>query len=107
LRGTYFADYYSDFDAATLNGENSGRESWKIPAYQLFDLHCGYKFKIANKYNLDVKLSILNLLNEIYISDANNNDGYATNPSYDFDAKSASVFFGLGRRINASIRFRF
>ena len=21
LRGTYFADYYSDFDAATLNGE--------------------------------------------------------------------------------------
>ena len=66
-----------------------------------------YKFQIVNKYKLDVKLSILNLLNEIYISDANNNDGYATNPSYDFDAKSASVFFGLGRRINASIRFRF
>ena len=49
----------------------------------------------------------LNLLNKIYISDANNNDGYATNPSYDFDAKSASVFFGLGRRMSLSARIRF
>ena len=106
LRGTYFSDYYSDFDAATLIGENSGRESWKIPSYELFDLHCGYKLKLSNKYNLDVKLSVLNLLDKTYISDANNNDAYATNFN-DFDAKSASVFFGLGRRINASIRLRF
>ena len=107
LRGTYFADYYSDFDAATLNGENAGRESWMIPSYMLIDMHCGYKFKLSQRYNLDIKLSILNLLDKMYISDANNNDGYATNPSYDFDAKSASVFFGLGRRLNISVRFRF
>ena len=107
LRGTYFSDYYSDFDASTLNGENSGRESWVIPAYQLIDLHCGYKFKLSNNHNLDIKLSVLNLLDKIYISDANNNDGYATNPSYDFDAKSASVFFGLGRRMSLSLRLRF
>ena len=36
VRGTHFDDYYSDFDAATLSGDNSGRESWKIPSYQLF-----------------------------------------------------------------------
>ena len=107
LRGTYFADYYSDFDASTLNGDNSGRESWVIPSYQLIDMHCGYKFKLSDNYNLDIKLSVLNLLDKIYISDANNNDGYATNPSYDFDAKSASVFFGLGRRMNLSLRIRF
>ena len=106
LRGTYFADYYSDFDAATLNGENSGRESWVIPSYKLIDMHCGYKFKLSDNYNLDVKLSVLNLFDEIYISDANNNDGFAGNTS-DFDAKSASVFFGLGRRLNLSARLKF
>ena len=107
LRGTYFADYYSDFDAATLSGENSGRESWVIPAYQLIDLHCGYKFKLSDNHKLDIKLSVLNLLDEMYISDAQNNDAF-NSPSYsDFDAKSASVFFGLGRRMNLSAKFSF
>ena len=106
LRGTYFADYYSDFDAATLSGENSGRESWMIPSYQLIDLHCGYKFKISNNHKLDIKLSVLNLLDEMYISDAKNNDGFSSSYS-DFDAKSASVFFGLGRRLNLSARLNF
>ncbi|MDC0204323.1 TonB-dependent receptor [Flavobacteriales bacterium] len=106
LRGTYFANYYSDFDAGTLKGENSGRESWGIPAYQIFDLHTGYKFKLSDKNKLDVRLSILNLLDEMYISDATNNDEYSSNNT-DFDAKSASVFFGLGRRLNLSVKFSF
>jgi outer membrane receptor protein involved in Fe transport len=55
---------------------------------------------------MDIKLSILNLFDEIYISDAQNNDPY--NASYqDFDAKSAGVFFGLGRRFSLSARFNF
>ena len=49
---------------------------------------------------------ILNLFDEMYISDAQNNDKY--NASYhDFDAKSAGVFFGLGRRFNLSAKFNF
>ena len=107
LRRTYFDNYYSDFDAGTLNGENSGRESWVIPAYQIFDLHAGYKFKLSDKNKLDIRLSVLNLLDEMYISDAKNNDPYNTLEQYDFDAKSASVFFGLGRRFNLSGKFSF
>jgi len=42
----------------------------------------------------------------MYISDAKNNDSYSSIYS-DFDAKSASVFFGLGRRLNLSARFSF
>ena len=50
--------------------------------------------------------SYSNLLDEMYISDAQNNDPY--NASYqDFDAKSAGVFFGLGRRFNLSAQFTF
>ena len=106
FRSTFFDNYYADFDPLSLNGENSGRESWKIPAYNLIDLHAGYKFKISKKTKMDIKLSILNLFDEIYISDAQNNDPY--NASYqDFDAKSAGVFFGLGRRINLSAKFTF
>lgn len=106
FRSTYFDNYYADFDPLSLNGTNAGRESWKIPSYNLIDLHAGYKFKISQKTKMDIKLSILNLFDEIYISDAQNNDPY--NASYqDFDAKSAGVFFGLGRRINLSAKFTF
>jgi outer membrane cobalamin receptor len=106
LRGTHFADYYSDFDPLSLYGENGGRESWVIPSYQLIDLHAGYKFKIFDDKKLDIKFSVLNLLNEVYISDAQNNDPYNASSS-DFDAKSAGVFFGLGRRFSLSAKFSF
>ena len=101
IRGTYFDNYYSDFDPLSLNGDNAQRESWKIPAYSLFDLHMGYKLKLNTKNKLNLRFSILNLLNNNYISDAQNNDPYNAN-FQDFDAKSAGVFFGLGRRFNVS-----
>ena len=106
LRVTYFDKNYSDFDPLSLYQANAGRESWKIPAYQLIDLHCGKKIKLLNGNKIDVKLSILNLLDELYISDAQNNDSYNTNYQ-DFDAKSAGVFFGLGRRSNVSLKMNF
>jgi len=106
IRGTYFDNYYSDFDPLSLNGVNARRESWKIPSYALFDLHCGYKIKLSKKNKLNLRLSILNLFDEMYISDAQNNDPYNANYQ-DFDAKSAGVYFGLGRRLNLSATFNF
>ena len=106
IRGTLFDNYYSDFDPLSLNGENARMESWKIPSYTLFDLHCGYKIKLSPKHKLNLRFSILNLLDEIYISDAQNNDPYNANHQ-DFDAKSAGVFFGLGRRFNLSATINF
>ena len=106
IRGTHFDDYYSDFDPISLSGGNAGRESWKIPSYQLLDLHAGYKIKLSKENKLDLRLSIINLLDKIYISDAQNNDPYNSNYA-DFDAKSAGVFFGLGRRINISAKINF
>ena len=106
LRLTHFDNYYSDFDPLSLNGSNAGRDSWKIPAYNLIDLHAGYKFKITEKNKIALKFSILNLLDEMYISDAQNNDPYNAS-TQDFDAKSAGVFFGLGRRFNLSAQFTF
>jgi len=106
IRGTYFDNYYSDFDPLSLNGVNARRESWIIPSYALFDLHCGYKIKLSKKNKLNLRFSILNLFDEMYISDAQNNDPYNANYQ-DFDAKSAGVYFGLGRRLNLSATFNF
>ena len=106
LRATYFDDYYSDFDPLSLNGNNAGRESWKIPEYSLLDLHAGYTINLYKETKLSIKISVLNLLNTVYISDAQNNDPY--NASFqDFDAKSAGVFFGLGRRFNITAKINF
>ena len=107
LRYTFFDDYFADFDPISLGGENGGRDSWQIPSYDLFDLHCGYNFKLNQKNKLSLRLSILNLFDKIYISDAQNNDPYNDVSYQDFDAKSASVFFGLGRRFTMSARLNF
>jgi outer membrane receptor protein involved in Fe transport len=108
---TYFGKYYSEFDPLDLNPERNPwafdedgnpRQSWEIPGYFLIDLHAGYGFNIS-KVKLNLRGSVLNLLNTAYISDANNNDKYSGQGYNDFDAKSAAVFFGLGRRFNLSL----
>lgn len=103
LRGTYFAKYYADFQPENLQGAYAQRESWKMPNYFMADLSGGYSFKIQKKYHLSWRFNVLNLFDAVYLSDAtNNNSGYN-----DFDAKSATVFFGMGRRWNTSIEFNF
>jgi hypothetical protein len=110
---TYFDRYFSSFDPESLNGEPNSldengdpKDSWKIPAYYLIDLHAGYGFKIKDlRYSL--RLSVLNVLNNEYISDATNNDTYNSPAFNNFDAKSASVFYGLGRRYTASFQITF
>ena len=62
------------------------------------------EIRVINK--LSLKFSILNMFDELYISDAQNND--SNNSAYqDFDAKSAGVFIGYGRRYSLSARFTF
>ena len=107
LRGTYFDRYYADFDPLTLNGSNAGRDSWQIPDYMLFDLHGGYRFNFGEQ-SLSLRGSVLNLFDLQYISDAQNNDGNVLSiNSNDFNANSAGVFFGQGRRFNISITYAF
>jgi len=116
-RFTIFSRHYADFDPFSLNGENEGRQSWQIPTYGLLDLHAGYNFNV-NETNMDVRLSAFNILNTIYLSNAQNNDAYGewyfTDPDRtyafsenNFDAGSASVYMGYGFRTNLSIRIRF
>ncbi len=110
---TYFSNYYADFDPITLDGtsnsldaDGNSKDSWKIPNYFLVDLHAGYHIKFK-KIKIDIRASILNALDKEYISDARNNDQYTGQTTDSFDAQSAAVFFGLGRRFNTSVKFTF
>ena len=73
-----------------------------MPNYFLMDLHAGYGFNIIRS-RVDLRFSLLNVLNTFYISDAQNNDSF-TQSYNDFDAKSASVFVGMPTRYALSLK---
>jgi hypothetical protein len=104
---TYFDRYYSEFNPEESTDElGNPVESWKIPAYNLVDFHTGYRFKLnrLDKFAFTIKLNVLNVLNEKYISDALNNDTYIQRTFNTFDARSASVFMGAGTQFIASLK---
>lgn len=105
-RWTYFDKFYSNFNPEDLVGINAGRDSWRVPAYSLVDFHAGYRFKFKG-VSFNARGSIFNLLDAKYISDARNNDPFAGVPGQNFDAASATVFFGMGRRFNISLTANF
>jgi hypothetical protein len=106
VRFVHFSNQYANFDPFDLTGDNKGRESWKMPAYGMTELHAGYRFKL-DKIRMDLRASIINVFDIVYLSDAQNNDSFLPNPSSNFDANSASVFFGQGRRYNISLQINF
>lgn len=99
---TYFDNHFAEFQPLDLEGENGGRQSWKMPAYYLFDVHAGWTIKLK-KMDVSLRASVLNVLDITYISDADNN---ATS-SQTFDATGAKVFFGQGRRWTATVGVKF
>lgn len=111
LRQTYFGKYFSNFTPeATTNEAGEVQDSWIIPNFNLFDLHAGYSFRIPaiEKTRFNLRFSLLNILDTKYIWDATNNDSFSPYSEFqDFDAKSATVFFGMGRRFTTSLRITF
>jgi hypothetical protein len=114
---TYFAKFYSEFDPISLdpnksdnknafNEDGTPKQSWRIPNYYLVDAFAGYHFKIK-KLNFDLRFAVYNLLDATYISDAQNNDSYGDQVWNDSEARSATVFFGMGRRFTTSLAMRF
>ena len=48
VRGTYFDDYYSDFDPLSLDGENAGENHGNTSLF-FIDFHAGYTLKLNKK----------------------------------------------------------
>lgn len=97
----YFGKNYANFSPDALSitnlqtgyGPNVGRQSWRMPDYFLMDLSAGYSFPVK-KVNFDIRGSVMNVLNQFYISDAQDNNLNTQG----FNAPSATVNVGMGRR---------
>lgn len=105
-RATYFDNHYANFQPEDLQGSDAGRESWKLPSYTLSNLHAGYTWNI-NETSIGIRANVINLFDTVYLSDATDNDDFNSPAFMDFDAKSASVFFGQGRRWTISLELDF
>lgn len=115
VRYTYFDRYYASFDPIKLIdiydgsgnyvGTNKDHESWMVPSYAMVDLFGGYEYrdlrvgKTNQQIVIGFNFGVFNVLDTKYISDAENGVG--------FDAGSATVFMGLGRRWTTGLTFTF
>jgi iron complex outermembrane recepter protein len=111
-RVVYFDNNYSDFDPETLQGENSNKQSWKMPAYYNLDLNLGYNKKLGDKgQSLGIRVNLMNVTNVVFVSDARNNDFYNPNDTESgntgFNATSAGVYMGMGFRWNVGVSYQF
>lgn len=117
LSGTHFRDMYAFFDptsrAIKPNVTLDTAQAWKVPNYTLLDLHAGYHlpFKIQGIQRIQLSTSVLNLLNEMYISDATDGfrrrtiNGVANSiDPLSHTATLAQVYFGALRRFNFSVK---
>ncbi len=110
-RYTWFDRYYADFNPFTLTGENSRRDSWRIPSYGTMELHAGYSITDSWKTRWDFRASVFNVFNSLFITDAKTNDANAlytdkSTQNY-FTSSSAGVFVGQPRWFSLSVAASF
>lgn len=98
----YFGKNFADFSPEGLNGNNIGRDSWRMPSYYNLDFSMGYRYDFMKKYMVVFRLNLFNITNTKFIADASNN---ASTQYRNYDAKSATVFFGQGFRWNFGVEF--
>jgi len=96
-RFTIFDNNFAEFNPDGLSGENAGKQSWRMPAYNVLDISMGYGRDISKDYNLALRINILNVTNEVFITDALNNEFRPQN-NPGFNSTSAGVYYGMGLR---------
>ncbi len=108
---TFFGKHYAEFNPLdydpnnndwAFDAEGNPIQSWKIPDYYTVDFHAGYTWRMKD-IGFELRGSIINLLDNTFITDAQNNDPYLVHSST-FDANSAGVYFGMGRTATVSLK---
>ncbi|MCG8525643.1 MAG: TonB-dependent receptor plug domain-containing protein [Opitutales bacterium] len=102
-------DMYAEFDPTDRTDSSDRAQSWKTPAYWVFDAHLNWDTTIDTPWApLDVTffVHVFNVFDEIYVAEATDNDGFNAFDR-DHDADDAGVFLGLPRYWNTGFRIRF
>ena len=89
-----FTKYYAGFDPLTLMQEENRTDSYRVPTSRNLDLHFGYELPslFENRLKLAFRASVLNVLNQYFITDVPARAGASyTNPA------TMEAFFNRGR----------
>ncbi|MBU6343557.1 MAG: TonB-dependent receptor, partial [Bacteroidetes bacterium] len=94
----YFTNNFANFDPASFKTPNP-RYTWQVPAYGVFDAFAGADIKGNKSLRYSISLGVFNVLDKSFITDAINGTS--------FDANTATVYMGQGRRYNLSLKISF
>jgi hypothetical protein len=103
LRNTMFWQHYANFSPGDVITGGAPKDVWVTPSYALLDVNAGASFDVSAQAKLRLRLSVTNVLNALYVSDATNNSQYAPRP-YGLEGGSgrAEVFIGPPRMVRLS-----
>lgn len=108
LVAKYFAEYYAYWDPfSRTDPASAGEDTWKTPAYGLFDLHFDYDlpFQVSG-IKFTVFAHVFNLLDNVYVQDATDNSSFNAlrdsngNLIDPHGPSAAEVFLGIPRTFN-------
>ena len=103
LRSTWFWQHYANFSPGDVITEGEPKDVWVTPGYNLINFNAGTSFDVSDNALLRVRLSVTNLLDELFITDANNNSQYAPYPyGPEGGSGQAEIFVGPPRMIRLS-----
>ncbi len=118
----YYDNYYADWNAFSRGDASDKAQSWKIPSYNIVDVHFAYRLPLKiNGVGVSLNAHIFNLLNELYVQDATDNSQYNSwyhddNGNFEADpgefyephkASAAEVYPGLPTTYNIGVTFTF
>jgi outer membrane cobalamin receptor len=103
---THAGNLYADINPEDFDTE--GKESLKLPSYDLFDLRADYTFDLGKGKTLRVAATMNNVFNTKYMSrSATNTFASEGDDTYQGINTRNRVYFGWGRSWNTSVKFRF
>jgi hypothetical protein len=103
IRNTWFWRHYANFSPGDVITEGEPKEVWVTPSYALLDINAGTRIEVSENADLNLRFSLTNALDALYITDATNNSQYAPNPyGPEGGAGRAEVFLGPPRMIRLS-----
>ena len=101
---TLFTKNFADFDPSLLQGDNP-LDAARLPTTRNVDIHSGYSREVRfgdHSYRVTLNGSVLNVLNEFYITDAPTRTGIDA-----FDPSFIEVYFNQGRRATVGLAVDF
>ncbi len=109
-----FGKHFADFEPASLQGEYQDRESFQLPSYYFINLHAGQylqlKKVLKGKASLRIYGSIINLTNNLYITDGQHRlqNGFGSQSVANaFNPKNVEVFVSQLRTYTLGVKMEF